>query len=465
MKQKMPELELVIKGGLIITDREILKTDLGISNGKIATLGNGLQGIQTIDAGGLYVLPGGVDPHVHLNMPTATTVTSDNWSTGTKAAACGGTTTIIDFIEPEQGQELMSALMQRRSEADGTVWVDYALHMTINNSKPETLAQIPGLSEKGINSYKLYTTYEGMKLSYEEISLVMKSIAASGGICMVHAEDDSIIQSAVSALVKEGKLSSKWFPFSRPPEAEIKAVEECIQLAGESGVILYLVHLSTGKAVEAVINARATGLQVVAESCPQYLLLNQAMITEGDPFTAAALICSPALKSEDENRHLWNAIRANQLQSIGSDHCSFNLYTQKSPVLNDFRYVPGGLPGIELRYPLIHHYAVLKGLLGLTDWVRLCSTQPAQIFGLWPQKGSLAVGSDADIVLFDPEKKVIIDRNLLHEHVDYSPYESLELQGYPVLTLLRGNLVVENGAMKAPGPSGEYLKCSSPTFL
>ena len=198
-------------------------------------------------------------------------------------------------------RKLLSALKQRQDEADGSVWIDYALHMTINNSKPETLAQIPALSENGITSYKLYTTYDGMKLSYQEISVVMKSIAASGGICMVHAEDDSVIQSAVSDLVKAGKLSSRWFPFSRPPEAEIKAVDECIQLAEESGVILYLVHLSTGKAVEAVVNARAAGLQVVAETCPQYLLLNQTMITEGDPFTAAALICSPALKSEDEN--------------------------------------------------------------------------------------------------------------------------------------------------------------------
>src|SRR5665648_259685 len=198
MKQIMQEFELVIKGGSVITDSEIIKTDLGISNGKIAARGSNLRGKQTIDAGGLYVLPGGVDPHVHLNMPTATTLTSDNWSTGTKAAACGGTTTIIDFIEPEPDQDLLSALNQRRAEADGEVWIDYALHMTINNSKPETLAQIPGLSEKGITSYKLYTTYDGLKLSYEEMSLVMKSIAASGGICMVHAEDDSIIQSAIS---------------------------------------------------------------------------------------------------------------------------------------------------------------------------------------------------------------------------------------------------------------------------
>ena len=461
----MQEFELVIKGGSVITDSEIIETELGISNGKIAAVGNDLKGMQTIDADGLYVLPGGVDPHVHLNMPTATTVTSDDWFTGTKAAACGGTTTIIDFVEPEAEQGLLSALKQRQNEADGSVWIDYALHMTINNSKPETLAQIPALSEKGVTSYKLYTTYEGMKLSYQEMSLVMKSIAASAGICMVHAEDDFVIQSAVSDLLKAGKLSSRWFPFSRPPEAEIKAVDECIQLAEESGVILYLVHLSTGKAVEAVVKARAAGVQVVAETCPQYLLLNETMITKGDPFTAASLICSPALKSEDENSQLWNAITANQLQSIGSDHCSFNLYKQKSPVLNDFRYVPGGLPGIELRYPLIHHYAVMKGLIGLTDWVRLCSSQPAQIFGLWPKKGSLSVGSDADIVLFDPKKKVVINRNLLHEHVDYSPYESLELQGYPVMTFVKGNLVVENGVMKALEPTGEYLACSSPAFL
>lgn len=461
----MQEFELVIRGGLIITDKEVSKTDLGINNGKIAAWGSDLKGIQTIDAQGLYVLPGGVDPHVHLNMPTATTITSDDWSTGTKAAACGGTTTIIDFVEPEPGQTLLSALNQRRYEADGSVWIDYALHMTINNSRPEILEQIPSLSENGITSYKLYTTYDGMKLSYEEMSVVMKSIAASGGICMVHAEDDSIIQAAVSELVKEGKLSSKWFPYSRPPEAEIKAVEESIKRAGESGVILYLVHLSTGKAVSAVVNARATGLTVVAETCPQYLLLNRDMLIEGDAFSAASLICSPALKVEDENSHLWSSIEANELQSIGSDHCSFNLYFQKSRVLNDFRYVPGGLPGIELRYPLMHSFGVIKGHIELTDWVRLCSSQPAQIFGLWPKKGSLGIGSDADIVLFDPEKKVIIERNLLHENVDYTPYRGLEIQGYPVMTLLRGEVIAENGDLIPLEQAGKFIKCSPPTFL
>jgi dihydropyrimidinase len=461
----MKAFELVIHGGTIITNNEISESDLGISNGKLAAWGSGLKGDQTIDAHGLYVLPGGVDPHVHLNMPTATTITSDNWISGTKAAACGGTTTIIDFIEPESDQDLLSALKQRRSEADGSVWIDYALHMTINNSKPETLAQIPGLSEKGISSYKLYTTYEGMKLSYEELSLVMKSIAANGGICMVHAEDDSIIQASISGLISEGKVSSKWFPFSRPAEAEIKAVEDCIHLAGECGVILYLVHLSTGKAVADVVKARAAGIPVIAETCPQYLLLNRGMMTEGDAFTAASLICSPALRAEDENCQLWNSIQANQLQSIGSDHCSFNLYPQKSRVLNDFRYVPGGLPGIELRYPLMHNFGVLKGHIGLTDWVRLCSAQPAQIFGLWPQKGSLMVGSDADIALFDPEKKVIIERKLLHENVDYSPYEGLEIQGYPVMTLLRGKVIAENGDLNPLEQTGKFLKCSSPTFM
>ncbi|MHB8135454.1 MAG: dihydropyrimidinase [Anaerolineaceae bacterium] len=461
----MTEYDLVIRNGLLVTPEEIIKTDLAIQEEQIAAWGDDLKGKEVIDANGLLVLPGGVDPHVHLQMPTATAITSDDWKTGSLAAAFGGTTTVIDFVEPLPGQSMQEALEFRKDEADGSSYLDYALHMTIANSSVETLNQIPEMMSEGITSFKIYTTYNGLKLNYKEISQVMNAISVYGGLCMVHAEDDEIIHSATSKLLEEGKISPQWFPFSRPASAEIEAVRKCIDIARESKVLLYVVHLSTSQSIEAISRAKQDQITILAETCPQYLLLDKSQMIEASAIDAAGLVCSPPLRDPVEKYQIWNAIEDGKIQTIGSDHCSFRLRPFKEIGLNDFRLVPGGLPGIELRYPLIHTFGVLNNHLRLQDWVNLCSTQPAKIFGLYPRKGSLAIGSDADIVLFNPVKKMKINQKLLHENVDYSPYNNLELTGYPEMTVVKGKLLVSEGKLVSHNHNGNFLQCGQPNFL
>ncbi|MAT41230.1 MAG: dihydropyrimidinase [Anaerolineaceae bacterium] len=461
----MENFDLVIRGGKLVTDQKVTISDLGIRNGKIAAVGLNLLGKETIDANGFLVLPGGIDPHVHFQMPTATTMTSDDWFSGTRAAACGGTTTVIDFVEPEMGESLSEALRKRQAEAERNCWIDYALHMTIHNVEPKTLQAMEYMQELGITSFKVYTTYEGMKLNQNNLRIVFEKAASIGGLCMVHAEADDLIQQTTAQLIKEKKTDPSWFPESRPAQAEIEAVINCIKLTANTNLILYVVHLSTSAAIELVDQARKDGKNIIAETCPQYLLLNKNLFTNNDQVTAASLICSPPLREAGENQAIWSAVDEEKIQSVGSDHCSFTIDPQKRSGLDDFRKVPGGLPGVELRLPLLYTFGVRAGHLNLTEWVRLCSSQPAKIFGLYPQKGSLTVGADADIVLFDPEKEVVVQQTMLHENVDYTPYAGLKLTGYPVMTIVKGNVLVKDGELVSEKKTGSFLKCNQPEFV
>jgi dihydropyrimidinase len=461
----LKKFDLVIRGGQIVTHESVIQTDLAIQGERIAALGDNLSGIENIEAEGLLVIPGGVDPHVHLQMPTATTVTSDDWRTGSLAAACGGTTSIIDFVEPLPGQTMQEALNQRKAEANGASLIDYGLHMTIADVSESTLSQIPGMLKEGVTSFKVYTTYTGLKLNYQELSLAMQEIAAWGGLCMVHAEDDGMIQEATKQLVEKGKITPQWFPFSRPAGAELEAVQRCLKIAKETNVMMYVVHISTSQAIEAINEARKAQVCVMGETCPQYLLLDQKRMIKADPIDAAGLVCSPPLRDPSEKGFILDAIQDGKIHSIGSDHCSFRLYPQKEIGIEDFRIVPGGLPGIELRYPLLFTYGVQENRISLQDWVNLCSTQPAKIFGLYPKKGSLEVGADADIVLFNPKKKVVVSRDMLHENVDYSPYQGMELSGYPEMTIIKGKTIVANGKRMPTQHQGSFLTCNLPKFL
>lgn len=461
----MNKFDLVIRGGTIVTSEGQKNSDLAVQDGKIAAWGSDLEGKQVIDANGLLLLPGGIDPHVHLQMPTATTITSDDWSSGSRAALFGGTTTVIDFVEAKGDETLQHALDARKSEANGSTWVDFALHMTISSTLPQVLAQIPAMISQGVTSFKCYTTYDSLRLEYDQLEEVMKSIASADGVLMIHAEDDQIIKNATAKLVSQGNITPQSFYLSRPPEAELDAVRRIINLAEKTGANVYIVHISTAEGIKIVAKAQLDGIKVTAESCPQYLILNNKRMRDGDAITAAGLVCSPALRDPAENDKIWKAVELDMLQTIGSDQCSFTLYPQKAMGLQDFRKVPGGLPGIELRYALIHSFGVCQNHLSIEKWVDLCSTQPAKVFGLYPRKGSLSVGSDADIVLFDPNKEVTVDLNLLHEQVDYSPYQDLKLTGYPVSVIKGGSVMVKDGQFTDASPSGQFLACDLPGFL
>ena len=452
------EFDLVIQNGTVITAEKTIQADLGVKDGKIAALGSNLIGVAQVSAAGMWVIPGGVDPHVHLDMPTPTTVTSDDWSTGTTAAAYGGTTTVIDFVEPENDQTLLQALALRRAQADGRTHIDYSLHMTLTQADPATLAQIPAVVAAGVPSFKLYTTYAGFALPDESLLSAFEAVNAAGGLVMLHAENDAIIQYSLAKLRAEGRLSPQFQPQSRPALAEVEAIQRMILLARFTGVRLYIAHISTNKGSQVVERARQHGQKVYGETCPQYLLLSENHNQNPDPRESVKFICAPPLRKEKDQQALWSRLQNGGLQTVGTDHCAFNVNGQKDSGLENFERCPGGLPGIEARLALLYTFGVRAGWLTPQQWISICSTAPAQIFGLYPRKGSLEIGADADIVLFDPERRVKIAKSSLHENVDYTPYEGLELQGWVHATYLRGQLIADaNGSPLPECPAGRFI--------
>jgi dihydropyrimidinase len=450
----------VIKGGTLVTAGGIFPSDLAIQGERIAALGRDLAGTQEIDARGLLVIPGGVDPHVHLEMRTATTRTSEDWASGTLAAAWGGTTTVVDFIEPENGQPLLDALHQRCMQADGHASVDYSLHMTLTQADGATLSQVKPVTAAGITSFKMYTTYAGFALNDQELLRALAHIKDAGAIALVHCENDAIVQMYTNALLAAGKNHPRYHPVSRPAEAEIEAISRVISLAECTGAVIYIVHISTAGGIKSVRRAHQNGQEVYGETCPQYLLLDANMMNIDDPLLAASLVCAPPLRTRQDAAQLWAGLSSGTLLTVGTDHCAFNRIGQKDTGLDWFPRIPGGLPGIEARLPLIYTYGVCTGKLTLEQWVSVCSTNPARILGLYPRKGSLLPGADADIVLFDPDKTMTMTKALLHEQVDYTPYEGMELVGWPVEVILRGESLISDYRWTGSNNKGQFLKRS-----
>lgn len=452
------KFDLVIHAGTLVTADQTMQTDIGILGEKIAALGPNLQGLHQIEAGGLLVLPGAVDPHVHLEMPVGTTRSSDDWFTGTRAAACGGTTSVLDFVEPLSGETLGQALEARRALAQPQAVIDFGLHMTITNDLRDTIDQIPALFQAGCTSFKTYLTYAGFRLSDPAFLNVLTAVKAAGGIVMVHAENDAIIDLLMRRFQAGKKTAPRYHALSRPPIAEGDAIQHSLAMAEVTGARLYVVHVSTALGAQALRSARRRGVDAFGETCPQYLLLTDQELSRPG-FEGAKFVCSPPLRSAADNIQLWNALEQDDLQTIGTDHCPFFFKGQKDLGKAGYENIPGGLPGIESRLALIYSFGVRAGRLSPNRWVQVCSTNPARIFGLYPRKGSLEPGADADIVLFDPNKKGTLSKSNLHEQVDYTPYEGFELQGYPVMTLLRGTVIVENGKFTGQAGQGRYLAC------
>ena len=455
--------DLVIKGGEIITPEGEIRADIAVYGEKIAEIGSGLKAEKTFDATGMLIIPGGVDAHVHLEMPTATSRTSDDWSSGTYAAAHGGTTTVVDFVEPQPDQTLLEALDQRIKEAEGRAWVDYALHMTLMKADDATLAQIPAVMESGVTSFKVYTTFPGFGLDDPGLLRVFEAVAQAGGMVMVHAENDAIIQHRTRKLINENTLTPQYFPHSHPPEAEVEAIQRVIQFAKITGVRLYIVHISTAEGAAAVGKARSQGYAVFGETCPQYLLLDESRYFQQDQFNALGYVCNPPLRTERDQQSLWDHLAASDIQTVCTDHCAFNMHGQKDQGLHSFVDIPPGLPGIEARLGLIYTFGVRTGRLTPAQWVSCCSNAAAHIFGIYPQKGHLGIGADADLVVFDPDKEVILHKSnpaqpgYLNEAVDYTPYEGVEVHGWPVATFLRGQLVAKEQTWVSSNPAGKFL--------
>ncbi len=450
-------LDLVIRDGTLVTASETIRADLGIQDGRIAAIGQSLQGKEVLSARGMLVVPGAIDTHVHLEMATPVTVSSDDWHTGTIAAAHGGTTTIVDFVETEPGQTLLEALKQRQAQAEGRAVIDYGLHMTLAQVDAETLSEVPKVLEEGVSSFKVYTVYEGLRLDDYDMIQALQAVARHGGMVIAHSENDAMVKSATQQLLQAGKTGPESHPLGRPAIAEGEAIERMLTLAEYTHTPILIVHISTRRGAEAVARARRRGQVAFGETCPQYLLLEDSAYSRPN-FEGAKFVCSPPLRKATDNHFLWKALAAGSLQTVGTDHCPFFFVGQKELGREDFTKIPGGIPGIEARFALLYTFGVQAGIISLNRWVEVCCTDPARIFGMYPRKGTLAPGADADLVLFDPQRRVSLTAGFLHENVDYTPYEGLELQGYPVLTMLRGQVLVREGEFVGPQGGGQFLK-------
>lgn len=448
--------DLVIRGGTLVTPAESFQADLGVVAGRVAAIGLGLTGREAFDAGGLLVLPGGVDPHVHLAMDAGVTITSDDWASGTIAAACGGTTTVIDFVEPDLGAPLLPALAARRAQAEAGAAIDFSLHMTLRSGATEVLADVPAVVAAGCTSFKTYLTYDGFRLEDAGFLRALSAVGRAGGLALVHAENHAAIEALRAEALAQGQVAPRFHPKTRPVSTEAEAIERALALAEIARCPLYVVHVSTGRGAEAVARARARGQAAIGETCPQYLLLTEAEL-DRPGFEGAQFVCSPPLRPADNPPQLWRQLAQGGLSTVGTDHCAYFYEGQKTLGRERFTEIPNGLPGIEARLALLHTFGVRAGRISLQRWVEVCSAGPARVFGLYPRKGALVPGADADIVLFDPEREMTLDRSVLHECTDYTPYAGLALRGYPVATLARGHLIARDGEFLGEVGRGQFL--------
>jgi dihydropyrimidinase len=440
--------DTVVKNGLLISGHGTVKADIGITGERIAAVGLELEGERTVDASGCLVIPGGVDPHVHLQMPLAGRTSADSFETGTRAAICGGTTTIIDFVTPEPGQSMLAALCQRRREADQNVATDYGLHMTVPDwhaSDDCRLAEVAEVAAQGCATFKMYQAYEGLALDDVALLRAMRAVAAASGGVVLHSEVGPVLEVLRREARERGNTKPIWHARTRPASLEASAVQRAVLLAALADVRLYVFHVGAGEVVEAIRHARVSGLKIHAETCPQYLLLtaDEHLCAE----EGALYICAPPLRSAADQEILWRALEDGTLDVVSTDHCPWLRAEKMQP---DFTAAPGGVPSIEARLSLVYHFGVASGRLPLERWVDVCCSAPARLMGL-RTKGLVAPGYDADLVVFDPSQGKRISVDTLHEAADWTPYDGLEVTGWPRTVLLRGRVAVEDGDICSPG--------------
>jgi dihydropyrimidinase len=450
----------LVRNGRIVTASESYEADLFVDGGRIALVGQGLSvpADTVVDASGCLVLPGGVDVHTHLDMPAGEIRSSDDFETGTRAAAFGGTTTVVDFATPEPGQSLGSALETWKGKAEGKAAVDYGFHMAVREVGESTLGEMGRLvREEGVTSFKLYLAYPGV-LQVDDGSFFRALLAARecGALTLVHAENGGAIDVLVERALARGDTAARHHALTRPPEAEAEATARAIALATMAGAPLYVVHLSCAAALAHVVAARDRGLPVLAETCPQYLFLSVAEYDRPGP-EAARYVISPPLREVADQQALWRGLAGGDLQVVATDHCPFTTSDKERGRL-DFSKIPSGAPGIETRMTLLWDGGVRAGRIDPRRFVEVTATAPARIFGLWPRKGTIAVGSDADLVVWDPEREATLSAQTLHMRVDYNPYEGRVVRGGPVVVLSRGEVIVDHGEWKGRPGRGEFVK-------
>ena len=449
------EFDLLISGGTVVTESESSVADVGIRNGRVAAVGSFHDRVarNRINATGLIVMPGGIDVHVHMSLPFGSTVSSDDFGSGSRAAALGGTTTMIDFASQSSALSLGEAILARKREADEKSHIDYALHLIINDASERWLSQLPEALALGVSTLKAFTAYpnEGLMLSQSELRELMKHAAQYRAQVDVHAEDGLAIEANRRKFVESGQTSMAFHPRSRPAATESKAIREVLSMARETGCRVHIHHLSTADGLRQLEAAKV--VSVSAETCPQYLLLDASLY---DTPSAALYAVSPPLREPQDCEALWAGLRSGAISMVATDHCPFT-YAQKTAEGRAFTEVPNGMPGIETRIPLMFSEAVVKRGFSLSQFAQMVSTNPARRFGLYPQKGTIRPGSDADLVLLDPKAHRRIDHGRLHMNCDWSPYEGMEVTGWPVTTLLRGEILCQEGEWVPANPKGRFI--------
>jgi dihydropyrimidinase len=454
-------MSVLIKGGRVITAADDYVGDVFIEDETVSVIGESLDvnAERVIDASGKYVLPGGVDPHTHLDMPFGGTVTIDDFESGHAAAAFGGTTCHVDFIIQPQGATFAEALDEWQSKREGKALIDNGFHMAVTDlAQGGTLDELATLPDQGITSYKLFMAYKGsIMVDDDTLFRVMQVAADTGALVMVHAEHGDSIDVLVKQALAEGKTEPKYHALTRPPETEGEATNRAIQLARVAGCRLYVVHVSCEEAIEPIALARAKGWDVWGETCTQYFFIDYSYLEKPD-FEGAKYVYTPPPRDKENQEQLWAAVRNDVLSVISTDHCAFRWDGQKTLGREDFSKIPNGAPGLENRLQMVHEFGVRQGRITLNRMVELLSTNPAKYFGLYPRKGTIAVGSDADIVVFDPDKKVTISAATQHSKSDYNLFEGTEVTGSPEVVLLRGQVLVENGDLVARPGSGQFVR-------
>ncbi len=466
-------MTIVIRGGTVLSATGSHTADVLVDGEKIVALAAPDAGLtrawvdgaeRVIDADGKYVLPGGIDVHTHMEMPFGGTHSHDTFGTGTTAAAWGGTTTIIDFAVQPKGQTLLSTLDRWHEKADGNCAIDYGFHMIISDVNEGTLKEMDACVAAGVNSFKMFMAYPGVFYATDgEILLAMQRAAENGSLIMMHAENGIAIDQLVAQALAAGRTDPVHHGLTRPAELEGEATHRAGVLAKVTGAPLYIVHLSSEPALAAVRNARDAGQNMFAETCPQYLYLSLDNMAEPD-FEGSKYVCSPPLRPAQEQDTLWRGLRTNDLSVVSTDHCPFCFKDQTEMGRGDFSKIPNGLPGVEHRMDLLHQ-GVVRGELSLARWVEVASTTPARMFGLYPRKGVIAPGSDADIVVYDPTATQTLSAATHHMNVDYSAYEGLQITGRVSTVLSRGRVVVADNAFHGATSHGQFLQRDLSQYL
>ena len=453
-------MNLLIKGARVVTAADDYTADVYVSDGKVATIGAALElpADQVIDATGCYLLPGGVDPHTHLAFNLGATTTADDYASGTIAAAFGGTTTVVNFAQQRRGQHLRAAIDDGLAAAEGKAVIDYGQHVVITGLDSGSLSQVDELAAEGVTSIKLFMAYPG-ELMVDDATMfqVLERARQVGALCCVHAENGPVIDVLVRRALAAGHANPAWHGRTRPELAEAEATHRAIALAEMAGSAVYFVHLSCTEALDEVTAARDRGRPVFAETCPHYLFLDSS-VYDDESFDTAKYVLTPPLRPARHHAQLWRGLRTDDLQVVSTDHCPFCLNGQKTLGAHDFSRIPNGGPGIEHRLQLLYSGGVVAGHLTLRRMVEVFATTPARLFGLYPRKGTIAVGSDADLVLFDPNGTTTISADTHHMAVDYSLYEGWRLTGAVRTVISAGRPVVEHGVFVGKPGSGRYLR-------